>query len=158
MATNAIRFVALLLLALPVGTMFGIWVGSDPSRLSPTAYVEQQQNAINTLLPAVWAVCILSTATLAVLSRDDPRGRYLLAAAAACPAVAGLVTRLANRLDRRTHPIARPAHLPSKNPPAAPGPSSEEARHPDLDSSLATGYSKLLNTMSPRSVASRRVF
>ena len=69
MAANIIRFVLVVLLALLVGTMFGIWVGFNPARLSASAYVEQQQNAIrslNTLLPAMAAVCILLTVALAV--------------------------------------------------------------------------------------------
>ncbi len=100
MAANIIRFVLLLLLALLVGTMFGIWVGFNPSSLSAIAYVEQQQNAIrslNTLLPALGAVCILLAAVLAILSKDDPRTRYLLVASTACLVTAALVTRFGNQ-------------------------------------------------------------
>ena len=100
MAANIIRFVLLLLLALLVGTMFGIWVGFNPSNLSAMAYVEQQQNAIgslNKLLPAMGAACILLTAVLAILSKGDPRNRYLLVAAIACLGAAALVTRFGNQ-------------------------------------------------------------
>jgi uncharacterized membrane protein len=100
MASNIIRFVLLMLLALLVGTMFGIWVGFNPSSLSASAYIEQQQNAIralNTLLPATGAVCILLTVALAALSKGDRRSRYLLLAAAVLMVVAALVTRFGNQ-------------------------------------------------------------
>ena len=100
MAANIIRFVLVVLLALLVGTMFGIWVGFNPASLSASAYVEQQQNAIrsfNTLLPAMGAACILLTVALAVLAKGDSRSRYLLVAAAVLMVVAGLVTRFENQ-------------------------------------------------------------
>ena len=100
MASNIIRFVLLMLLALLVGTMFGIWVGFNPSGLSASAYIEQQQNAIralNTLLPAMGAVCIVLTVALAAISKGDRRSRDLLIAAAALMVVAALVTRFHNQ-------------------------------------------------------------
>jgi uncharacterized membrane protein len=100
MAATIIRFVLLVLLALLVGTMFGILVGYNPHALSASAYVEQQQNAIrslNTLLPAMGAVCILLTAALAFMSKADPRSRFLLIAAASLMIVAALVTRFGNQ-------------------------------------------------------------
>jgi uncharacterized membrane protein len=100
MTANFIRFVLLVLIALLVGTMFGIWVGYNPAALTPTAYVEQQQNAIralNTLLPVMGAVCILLTVSLAVTSKSDARSRYLLVAAAILLVIAGLVTRFGNQ-------------------------------------------------------------
>jgi uncharacterized membrane protein len=100
MTANFIRFVLLVLLALLVGTMFGIWIGYNPAALSATAYVEQQQNAIralNTLLPVMGAVCILLTVWLAATTKSDARARYLLVAAATLIVVAGLVTRFGNQ-------------------------------------------------------------
>ena len=100
MAANIVRFSLLILLALLVGTMFGIWAGFNPASLSASAYVEQQQNAIrslNTLLPAMGAVCILLAVALAFMSKSDSRGRYLLFAAAVFMIVAGLVTRFGNQ-------------------------------------------------------------
>ncbi len=97
---NILRFALVVLLALLVGTMFGIWVGFNPSSLSASAYVEQQQNAIralNTLLPAMGGACILLSVALAFMSKADPRSRYLLFAAALLMIVSGLVTRLANQ-------------------------------------------------------------
>ena len=100
MAANAIRFVLLMLVALLVGTMVGIWAGFNPAGLSSSAYVEQQQNAIrafNVLLPAVGACCILLALLLAFMSAGDLRSRYLLIAVAALLVVAGLVTRFGNQ-------------------------------------------------------------
>ena len=100
MTAGVIRFVLLLVLALLVGAMFGIWAGYDPATLSPGAFVEQHQNAVrglNVLLPVMGAVCIVLTVVLAVMTKDDARARYLLAAAAVCLIAAGLVTRFGNQ-------------------------------------------------------------
>ena len=100
MAAKVLRFVLLLVMSLLVGTMFGIWIGVDPSGLSAATYVEEQQNLIrslNTLLPALGAGAIALTATLAILAGPNGPSRYLLIAAAACLMVAGLVTRLENQ-------------------------------------------------------------
>jgi uncharacterized membrane protein len=100
MTAKLVRFALLLLLGLLVGTMFGIWVGYDPSALSASAYVEQQQNAIrslNTLLPVIGAACIALTVWLAILAKGDARARYLLVAAVVCLLTAALVTRFGNQ-------------------------------------------------------------
>jgi uncharacterized membrane protein len=94
------RFLLLVLLALLVGTMFGIWVGFNPASLSGASYVEQQQNAIrslNTLLPAMGAICILLAIGLAVQSKGSPRSRSMLFGAAALMLVAAVVTRFGNQ-------------------------------------------------------------
>jgi energy-converting hydrogenase Eha subunit E len=99
MVTTAVRFVSLLLTALLVGTMFGVWLGFNPAALSASAYVEMQQNAIRALnvsLPALGFVCIFLTVALAIFTKDDNTARYLLIAAALCLAMAGIITRFAN--------------------------------------------------------------
>jgi len=61
---RVVRFFDVLLVALVVGSMFGIWVGYNPTSLSPAAYVEHQQLAIrslNVVLPILGAACILLT-------------------------------------------------------------------------------------------------
>ena len=100
MTANIIRFVLLVVLALLVGSMFGIWVGYNPAGLSASAYVEQQQNAIrslNTLLPAMGAACLVLTVALAALTSGDPRSRYMLVAAALLLMLAAAVTRFSNQ-------------------------------------------------------------
>lgn len=96
----SIRFTSLLLTSLLVGTMFGIWLGFNPTALSASAYVEMQQNtirALNVSLPILGLVCIILTATLSVLAKHDERTRYVLLAAVLCLAAAGLITRFANQ-------------------------------------------------------------
>lgn len=100
MAVISIRFISLLLTSLLVGTMFGVWLGFNPAALTATAYVEMQQNAIRALnvsLPVLGFVCIFLTGTLAVLTKNDKRGRYLLIAAVIFLLIAGLITRFANQ-------------------------------------------------------------
>lgn len=96
---DGLRCALLLLLAALVGTMFGVWVGFDPSYLSARAYIEQQQNAIrslNALLPLIGLLSIVLVGILAFRS-VRPRVRYLLVAAAICLIVAGLITRFGNQ-------------------------------------------------------------
>jgi len=99
-SATIIRFVDLLLVALLVGTIFGIWIGFNPAGLSPATYVEQQQHAIralNTFMPLLGALCIALTIALAVLTKKDRRTRYLLIATAVCLLMAGVVTRFENQ-------------------------------------------------------------
>ena len=100
MLIASIRFASLLLTALLVGTMFGIWLGFNPAPLSSSAFVEMQQNAIRALnvpLPILGLVCIVLTAALAALTKADKRARWLLVIAALCLAAAGLITRFGNQ-------------------------------------------------------------
>jgi uncharacterized membrane protein len=100
MPMNIIRFVVLVLMGLLVGSMFGVLIGYNPASLSAAAYVEQHQNAVrslNTLLPAMGAICIALTAVLAARSGANRRVRYFLLAAVLFMLVAALVTRLGNQ-------------------------------------------------------------
>lgn len=100
MTATIISFIDLLLVALLVGTMFGIWIGFDPAGLSAITYVEQQQRcirALNTPMPILGAACIVLTIVLAVLTKDNPSARAILVAAVACMILAGVVTRFANQ-------------------------------------------------------------
>lgn len=100
MAINTVRFVLILILALLVGSMFGILVGYNPASLSASAYVEQHQNAVrslNTLFPLMGAASIALTVFLAIASRTDRRSLILLVVAALLMLVAALVTRFGNQ-------------------------------------------------------------
>lgn len=100
MTAYTVRFFDLLLMSLLVGTMFGIWFGFNPSKLSPATYIEQQQGTIrafNTLLPLLGAMCVVLTAGLAFMSRGNPLVCYLFIGAAVLLVVAGLITRFANQ-------------------------------------------------------------
>lgn len=116
MSALVIRFASLFLTALLVGTMFGIWLGFNPAALSASAYVEMQQNtirALNVPLPALGLTCILLTAALAVLTRNNKPARSLLLTAVVLLIAAGLITRFANQ------PINAVVMAWSPNAPAA---------------------------------------
>jgi amino acid permease len=49
MTTSIIRFLNIVIAAILAGTSFGIWMGFNPLNLSPTTYIEQQQNMLRSL-------------------------------------------------------------------------------------------------------------
>ena len=100
MTKSIVNFANLLLAALVVGTMFGIWLGYNPADLSSRAYVEQQQHAIralNVTMPVLGAVAVLLTLTSAFLARGNRRQLALFLAAALFFLAAGIVTRFLNQ-------------------------------------------------------------
>jgi uncharacterized membrane protein len=100
MIRSIVHFANLLLAALVVGTMFGIWLGYNPANLSPGAYIEQQQHAIralNVTLPVVGALTALLTLASAILVRSNRRQFVLVVAALGCFVAAGLTTRFLNQ-------------------------------------------------------------
>lgn len=102
MIKNIIRFIRLdliVVLALFTGTLFGIWVGFNPQKLSAAAYVELMQNTIRSLGPVMQVLgplSIILTIALAVLSKER-RQRYLLFLAAACIVVTAVITFVVNQ-------------------------------------------------------------
>jgi uncharacterized membrane protein len=95
-----VNFANLLLGALVVGAMFGIWLGYNPTDLSSGAYVEQQQHAIralNVTMPVLGALVVLLTLASAALARHNRRQFAFLVSALVCFVVAGIVTRLLNQ-------------------------------------------------------------
>lgn len=100
MFATTIDFSNLLLASLVVGTMFGIWLGYNPTVLSAAVYVAQQQQAIralNVTMPVLGGVTVLLTIIAAVLARSDRTRLTLLVAAAVCFVAAGLITRFLNQ-------------------------------------------------------------
>ena len=100
MIETTLAFVNLLLAALVVGAMFGIWLGRNPTELGAAVYVSQQQHAIralNVVMPVLGGMTALLTIVAAVLARSDRARLILLIAAAACFVAAGLITRLLNQ-------------------------------------------------------------
>lgn len=114
MTLSLVRLANIVFAALIAGGMFVIWAGYDPSALSPSTYVEQQQNAIralNILMPVLGAMAVLLTLISAVLQRKDRTAFVLLIVAAAFLIISGLVTRLGNQPINdlvMTWDIARP--------------------------------------------------
>jgi len=74
MTTSIIRFLNIIIAALLAGTSFGIWMGFNPLNLSPSTYIEQQQNmirALNTLMIILVFGATVITIISAILQRDD---------------------------------------------------------------------------------------
>jgi uncharacterized membrane protein len=95
-----LTFANLVLAALVAGAMFGVWLGLNPAGLAAAVYVTQQQHAIralNVTMPVLGALTTLLTLIAAVAERNDPARLTLLATAAACFLLAGLVTRFLNQ-------------------------------------------------------------
>jgi uncharacterized membrane protein len=61
MTISIIRFINIYTAALPTGVSFGIWIGFNPLNLSPSTYVEQQQNMIQSLNLLLFSLAILVT-------------------------------------------------------------------------------------------------
>jgi Anthrone oxygenase len=73
MTTKIIRFVNIIIAALLAGTSFGIWIGFNPINLSPSTYIEQQQNAIlslNVLMISLVFGATIVTLLSAFLQKD----------------------------------------------------------------------------------------
>jgi Domain of unknown function (DUF1772) len=62
MTASIIRFLNIILAALLAGTSFGIWIGFNPMNLSPSTYIEQQQNTIQAL--NVLMITLIFSATI----------------------------------------------------------------------------------------------
>jgi hypothetical protein len=100
MLSATIDFTNLLLAALLVGAMFGVWLFLNPAGLDAGLYVALQQQAIrggDKAMPALGAVTIVVTMIAAVLGRGDRTRLGLLIAAIVCFVVAGLTTRFLNQ-------------------------------------------------------------
>jgi uncharacterized membrane protein len=94
------QILALLLLGLVAGSMFGIWRGYDVASYTPQTFVEVHQGAVrglNLLLPAMAAVALVLILLLAALSRNRPGVLGLYLAAALAIVVGGVVTRFSNQ-------------------------------------------------------------
>ena len=100
MLTALIDFTNVLLAALLVGAMFGVWLFLNPAGSDAVLYVALQQQGIkglDTKMPALGAATILVTIVAAVLGRGDGTRLGLLIAAVGCLIVAGLITRFLNQ-------------------------------------------------------------
>ena len=95
-----VRLANIIFAALIAGGMFVIWAGCDPATLSPSTYVEQQQNAIralNVVMPVLGAIAIALTLVSAFLRRKDRTVFVLLVVAAAFLIISAVVTRFGNQ-------------------------------------------------------------
>ena len=95
-----IRFFNILIAALLSGVSFGIWIGFNPSDLSYPAYVEQQQNMLQSLrILMVLLVIIATIITIfsAFLQKKNKSVFVALLIAAIFFIVCILITRFGNK-------------------------------------------------------------
>lgn len=81
MTTSIIRFLNIIIAALLAGTSFGIWMGFNPLNLSPSSYIEQQQNmirALNVLMITLVFSATIITIISAILQRGDKQAFFPL--------------------------------------------------------------------------------
>ena len=100
MATSIIRFLNIILAALLAGVSFGIWMGFNPVNLSPSTYVEQQQNTIsslNTLMISLIISATIITIVSAFLQRNNKHVFIALLVAAAFFIACILISRFGNQ-------------------------------------------------------------
>ena len=74
MTISIIRYLNIILAALLAGTSFGIWIGFNPMDLSPSTYIEQQQNmlqSLRTLMVSLVVIATLITMLSAYLQKHD---------------------------------------------------------------------------------------
>lgn len=100
MTVVVIRFLNVLLAALLAGVSFGIWIGFNPLDLSPSTYVEQQQNmlqALQVLMVSLVFMATVLTVASAFLHKKDKKNFITLLVAAAFFIVCILITRFGNK-------------------------------------------------------------
>src|SRR5579872_6016157 len=100
MISNLIDFADVLLAALLVGAMFGVWLMLNPARRNAGLYITLHQQGIrtlNTALPAFGAATVILSIAATVLAYDQSARFSLLAVSAVCFAAAGMITRLQNQ-------------------------------------------------------------
>jgi uncharacterized membrane protein len=76
MTTSIIRFLNIIIAALLAGTSFGIWMGFNPLNLSPSTYIEQQQNmvrALNVLMITLVFGATIITIISAIIQKGDKK-------------------------------------------------------------------------------------
>ena len=90
-----VRFANIVAAALFAGGMFMIWFGYNPVTLSPSTYVEQQQNtirALSLLMPLLSGITIVLTLISAFMQRSDNKAFVLLLVACAFLIISGALT------------------------------------------------------------------
>ncbi len=105
MMAKMIEFVDVLLTALLVGAMFGVWLLLNPARRLPGLYIPLHQQGVrtlNTALPAFGAAGVILSLMSAVLMRGESVGCALLIATAICFSAAGFITRFQNQRINET--------------------------------------------------------
>jgi len=95
-----VQFLAVLVMALIAGSVFGIWRGYNPAGFQPATFVEMHQGAVrglNVLLPALGFIAIALTVLLVGMARGKGHILGLYLSALVLMVAAGLTTRLFNQ-------------------------------------------------------------
>jgi len=86
MTASIIRFLNIIIADLLAGVSFGIWIGFNPMDLSPSTYIEQQQNmlrALKVLMISLVVVATIITIASAFLQKNNKSVFIALLVAAA---------------------------------------------------------------------------
>lgn len=100
MALGVIRALTVVLAAILAGVSVGIWIGLNPQGLSPSTYVEQQQNMLHglrVLMVVLVVAATIMTLTLALLERRNKLIFIGLLTAAGLFIACILITRFGNK-------------------------------------------------------------
>ena len=100
MVTPLVRFLNIIVAALLAGVSFGIWIGFNPSGLSPSTFIEQQQNmlqSLRTLMVSLVVIATLITIFSAYLQKYDKSTFISLIIAAIFFIACILITLLGNK-------------------------------------------------------------
>jgi uncharacterized membrane protein len=96
----AIRFANLLLAAMVTGAMFGLWLAFNSKTLDGPGYIvihQQSVRGMNSVMPVLGLVTILTTIAVAYLTRGDKARLVLLIVAILAFIATGLITRFVNQ-------------------------------------------------------------
>lgn len=100
MTTLVLRFFNIIIVALLAGVSFGIWIGFNPMNLSPSAYLEQQQNmlrALRVLMISLVVIATLVTIVSAFLQKNNKSVYFTLLIAAFFLIVCIIITLFGNK-------------------------------------------------------------
>ena len=100
MTTPLVRFLNIIVVALLAGVSFGIWIGFNPSGLSSSTYIEQQQNmlhSLRTLLVSLVLIATLITLLSAYLQKNNRTAFISFLIAAIFLIACILITRFGNK-------------------------------------------------------------
>jgi uncharacterized membrane protein len=100
MVTSIIRFLNIIIAALLAGVSFGIWKGFSPMELSPSAYIEQQQNmlvSLSVLMVLLVFIATIITIVSAFIQRKNKSTFIILLVAAGFFIACILITRFGNK-------------------------------------------------------------
>jgi|APIni6443716594_1056825.scaffolds.fasta_scaffold435894_1 archaellum biogenesis protein FlaJ (TadC family) len=98
--TTLVRFLNIIVAGLLAGVSFGIWIGFNPSGLSPSTFIEQQQNmlqSLRTLMVSLVVLATIITILSAYLQKNDKTVFISLILAAIFFISCILITRFGNK-------------------------------------------------------------